>query len=493
MSLGIGTGIGSGMDIKGIVNALVNAESAPKSAQLNRLEKATTARFSGLGQFRSALSEFQSVLKELNNPSLFEKRSASSGKSDIFTVTATSKAAAGNNSVQVFNLAQTSKVALRGMVNPTDPVGTGTLKISAGDTSISVDIGAENNSLSGIRDAINAAGKGKGLSATIVNDPNGNGGARLVLSSDASGTGKDIVVEVETGSTDSGNLSQLAFTPPPTTDFKPGEVDPDDPLQPRVISYARDANFAIDGIALSSDSNRITDAIEGVTLTLRAAQTPEEIERASTINLNVSEDRAGVKASVRKFVDAYNKLLGTVGSLTVVTPVGGDDTKPVTGALVGDSSVRSFMSAIRGELGTPVTGAGAGELRLLTDLGISTQRDGTLRLDDAKLDSVLQNNFDQLGGMLTGRDGLMAKLENRVTPYTQTGGILDGRTKALQNTLSNVDSQREQLTRRVAKLETRLLAQFNAMDALVGQLSSTSDFLTGALANLPGVVRQDRK
>jgi flagellar hook-associated protein 2 len=491
MTLGIGTGIGSGMDIKGIVNALVNAEAAPKSAQLNRLEKATTARFSGLGQFRSALSEFQNVLKELNNPSLFEKRSASSGKSDIFTVTATAKAAAGNNSVQVFNLAQTSKVALRGMANPTDPVGTGTLKISAGDTAISVDIGAENNSLSGIRDAINAAGKGKGLSATIVNDPNGNGGARLVLSSDASGTGKDIIVEVETGPADSGNLSQLAFTPPATTDFKPGEVDPDDPLLPRVISYARDANLAIDGIALSSATNRITDAIEGVTLTLKAAQTPEEIDRASTINLNVSEDRAGVKSSVKKFVDAYNKLLGTVGSLTVVTPVGGDDTKPVTGALVGDSSVRSFMSAIRGEFGTPV--GGGGDLRLLTDLGITTQRDGTLRLDDTKLDAVLQNNFDQLGGMLTGKDGLMAKLESRVTPYTQTGGILDGRTKALQNTLSNVDSQREQLTRRVAKLETRLLAQFNAMDSLVGQLSSTSDFLAGALANLPGVVRQDKK
>ncbi|WP_304639801.1 flagellar filament capping protein FliD [Pseudomonas sp.] len=479
------------MDIKGIVSALVNAESAPKSAQLNRLEKATTAKFSGLGQFRSALSSFQSVLKDLNNPSLFEKRSASSGKADIFSVTANAKATAGNSSVQVFNIAQTSKVALRGVENATDPIGTGTLRISAGDSEISVSVTPENNSLSGIRDAINAAGRGKGLSATIVSDPGGNGGARLVLSSDKSGTGNDIVVEVETQASDSGTLAQLAFTPPATVDFKPGEVNPDAPAEPRVISYARDARLAIDGITINSATNVITDAIEGVTLTLKSAQSPEEIERASTINLNVSEDRAGVKSSIQKFVDAYNKLLGTVGSLTVVTPVGGDDSKPVTGALVGDSSVRSFMSSMRSELGAPVNSGG--ELRILADLGITTQRDGTLKLDDAKLDAVMRNSFDQLSGMLTGSDGLMAKLESKVAPYTQTGGILDGRTKALQNTLSGLDAQREQLTRRVAKLETRLLAQFNAMDALVGQLSGTSEFLAGALANLPGVVRQDKK
>src|SRR5690606_35344042 len=159
MAIGGITGLGSGMDIKGMVNALVNAEAAPKTAQLNRLEKSTTAEFSGLGQFRSALSEFQSTLKDLNDPSLFSKRSASSGKADVFSVTATSKASAGNYSVQVFNLAQTSKVALQSVPTPTEAVGTGKLTIGAGDKSLSIDVTEANNSLSGIRDAINAAGK----------------------------------------------------------------------------------------------------------------------------------------------------------------------------------------------------------------------------------------------------------------------------------------------------------------------------------------------
>src|SRR5690606_16040297 len=141
-----------------------------------------------------------------------------------------------------------------------------------------------------------------------------------------------------------------------------------------------------------------------------------------------------------------------------------------------------------------VMGSTTGEssdLRILADLGISTQRDGTLKLDDAKLDKVLENNFDQLGSFLTGKDGVLAKLESKVEPYTQTGGGRDSRTKGLQNTLASVDDQREQLTRRVGKLETRLLSQFNAMDAMIGQLSGTSNYLTSVLDSLPGVVKKD--
>src|SRR5690554_5330616 len=219
------TGIGSGMDIKGMVDALVNAERAPKAAQLSRLEKTTTAKFSALSQFKNSLAEFQDSLKKLNDPALFEKRSASSGKTDVFTVTASAKAAPGNYNVQVFNLAQTSKVALAGVTDPAAAVGTGKMTITAGDAVVEVDITEANNSLTGIRDAINAAGKESGLSATIVNDPNGEGGARLILSSEQSGKGNDINVSVTAGAEDTGDLSVLAFTPPaPGDDYAPMPV-----------------------------------------------------------------------------------------------------------------------------------------------------------------------------------------------------------------------------------------------------------------------------
>ncbi|MBL4832896.1 MAG: flagellar filament capping protein FliD [Pseudomonas sp.] len=484
---GLGLGIGSGLDINSIVKALVNAESAPKTAQLNRLERATTAQFSGLGQFRSGLSDFQTALKELNDPSLFQKRTATSGDSKIFTVTADATASAGKFDVQVRNLAQTSKVALKSVADPAVSMGAGSLDISVGATTLNIDISEENSSLTGIRDAINQAGKESGLTATIVTDPSGVGGSRLVLSSTASGTGNDISIA---SATPGDGLSELDYTPSATTDFEPTVIDPADPGAPRVISYARDANVVIDGIAISSADSTIDDAIAGVSITLKSAQSKEDLDGFKTVNLSVGEDRAGVKGSLKKFVDAYNKMMGTIGTLTSVTAVGGDDGQPLAGPLVGDASVRSFSSAIRGELGSTVGGSEG--MRVLADLGISTQRDGTLKLDEERLDAVLADSFDQVSGFLTGENGVLARLESKVNPYTQTGGILESRTKALQNTLSGVDDQREVLTRRIDKLEARLFSQFNAMDALVAQLSGTSDYLSGALQNLPGVVRQDR-
>lgn len=485
---GFGLGIGSGLDINSIVKALVNAESAPKSAQLNRLERATTTKFSGLGQFRSGLADFQTALKELNDPSLFQKRTASSGDSKIFSVTADATASAGQFDLQVRNLAQTSKVALKSVADPAVAMGAGSLTINVGATALNVDISEENSTLTGIRDAINKAGKDSGLTATIVTDPSGAGGSRLVLSSTKSGTGNDISIKSNTGG---DGLSVLDYTPPPpNATFDPTVEDPADPGAPRVIGYARDANVVIDGIAISSTDNTIDDAIAGVSISLKSAQSPEDLNDFKTVSLSVAEDRGGVRSSLKKFVDAYNKMIGTIGTLTNVTAVGGDDGQPLAGPLVGDASVRSFSSAIRNELGSTVGGSEG--MRVLADLGISTQRDGTLKIDDERLDSVLADSFDQVSGFLTGDNGVLARLESRVKPYTQTGGILESRTDALQNTLSSVDDQRDQLSRRIGKLEARLFSQFNAMDALVAQLSGTSDYLTGALQNLPGVVRKDR-
>lgn len=479
-------GIGSGMDINGMVKALVNAESAPKTAQLDRLEKTTTNKVSALGQFRSALSTFQTALGKLNDPSLFEKRSASSSAADSVSIKADAKAGAGNYNVQVFNLAQTSKVALAGVDNASDSLGSGTLTINVGDEALDIDL--KDASLTDIRDAINNAGKDSGLSATIVSDPSGASGSRLVLSSDTSGTGNDISVAVSSDA--SKELGRLAFAPDAgaDTDFKPPAAG-DDPLAARVISYSRDANLAIDGINLRSASNTIDDVIEGVSLTLKSAQSADALDKAETIKLSVSEDKGGVRKSITEFVDSYNAMLESVNKLTKVTPVGGEDSEPLAAALVGDSSVRSFMSAIRGELGSAGNSEG---VRMLSDLGITTQRDGTLAVDNTKLNKALDNNFDQVNSFFTGKDGLMARMESKVTPYTDKGGVLDGRTKALQSTITSVDAQRESHAARISKLEARLFTQFNAMDMLVSQMSSTSSFLTAQLDSLPGVVKQDK-
>ena len=484
-------GLGSGMDVRGMVDALVSAEAAPKTAQLDRLEKSTTAKVSALGQFRSALSTFQTALGKLNDPALFEKRGATSSAADTVSITADANAVPGNYNVQVFNLAQSSKVALAGFDNASDAIGSGTLTINVGDEALDIELSEA--SLTDIRDAINAAGKDSGLSATIVSDPSGEGGSRLVLSSSESGTGNDISVAVSGDAT--CELGRLAFAPPSGTDadFEPSPIDADNPRAARVISYSRDANLAIDGINLSSASNTVEDAIEGVTLTLNKAQSAEALENAETINLGVTEDRAAVRKSINDFVDAYNAMLKSVNTLTNVTPIADGNAEPLAAELVGDASVRSFMSAMRTELGSVSNGSG---IRILADLGITTQADGTLAVDNTQMNKALDNNFEQVNAFFTGEQGLMARMEAKVKPYTESGGILENRTKALQQTLTGpggVDDQRESLAARLTKLETRMLAQFNAMDALVSQMSSTSSFLTAQLDSLPGVVNQNKK
>ncbi|MDH1731071.1 flagellar filament capping protein FliD [Pseudomonas chengduensis] len=486
------TGIGSGLNINEIVTALVNAEKAPKTNQLDNLEKKTTTRITAIGTLMGAMNSFKTALDALNKPALFESRTASTSNSSVLKATAVTTAPAGTYSVQVQQLAASSKVALQsvsGVGNAPATFNSGTLEISAGNTSISVDVTAANNTLAGMRDAINEAGKDSGISATIITD---DSGSRLVLSSTKTGEGNDIQVAVtEDGETTGGNaLTTQAFSPVADPDNAGSFLKPSsDTGAGGVISQARSAKLTIDGLQLVRDSNKIEDALEGVTLDLVAAQSATDLTDGKTISLTVGVDKSSVKSNLQKFVDAYNALITSSAQLTAVVEVEGS--KPVAGPLVGDSTVRSVLSGLRNEI-VKMTGGGDAGVRALADLGITTGKDGKLSLDDATLTKALDTNFDQVGGYLTGSDGLMGRLSGFVSSYVATDGVLKQRDSALRGTLKNVDSQRESLNKRVESLETRLFAQYNAMDSLVGQLKRTSDSLSGMLANLPGFVRKDK-
>ncbi|WP_296275810.1 flagellar filament capping protein FliD [Pseudomonas sp. UBA7530] len=484
------TGLGSGIKIDEVVTALVNAERAPKTNQLDKLEKQTTTRISAMGTLTGALNTFKTALDALNKPSLFESRTASTSSSSVLKATAATTAPAGVYSVQVQQLATSSKVALQSVSGGTGATfNSGTLEISAGKSSISVDVTAANNTLAGMRDAINEAGKDDGISAAIITD---DSGSRLVLSSTKTGAGNDIKVAVtEDGITSGANsLSGQAFT---------AEVDPDNAdafLKPSsetgaggVITQAKSAKLTIDGLQLVRDSNKIEDALEGVTLNLASAQSATDLADGKTISLTVGVDKGSVKTNLQKFVDAYNALISSTAQLTAVVKVDGSN-EPVTGPLVGDSTVRNVMSGLRNEI-VKMTGGSESNIRALANLGITTSKDGKLSLDDAVLTEALDNNFEQVGAYLTGDNGLMGRLSGFVSGYVATDGVLKQRTDALQSTKMDVDKQRVALGKRVESLEKRLYAQYNAMDSLVGQLKRTSESLGGMLANLPGFVKKD--
>jgi len=582
------TGIGSGIDIDSIVTALVNAERAPKQGQLDRLEKTTTERISAVGALRSAVSELNTTREGLNSLSAFQKQTVSSTSSSILTATASGTLLVARFNLQVQQLASSSKVALQSVPGgASSTFNSGTLTISAGSSSLEVDVVAGKNKLTDIRDAINTAGVSKGISASIVSDASGS---RLVLSSTKTGEGNDIqVVASEDGVTTGTNaLTTQAFKPTASlplpvvaggaaSTFKSGTLDivagsaslnlniadGDDltsirdainaagtgqgisasietdaagsrlvinstngatvgvtatsagvgtdvganaltALNPAsgtaakyaapsgvsgaagVINTAQSAKFSVDGLQVTKLTNTVDDVISGLTINLLSAQSADDIAAGKTVDVNISQDKSTVSANLKKFVDAYNKLVSTTSQLTAVVQVG-EGKSPVVGPMLGDSSIRNLLTGMRKELSTLADAAG---VRSLADLGITTKKDGTLSLDSAKLDTALASNYDKVATYLTGTDGLMGRLSAVVKPYSTADGVLDQRQKGLQSTLLSVDKQRTALDLRIEKVQERLLSQYNAMDSLVAQLKKTSESLTGMLANLPGFVQK---
>ena len=489
------TGIGSGIDIDSIVKSMVAAERAPKESQLANLEKKTTTQITAVGALKSAISEFQAALGGLNKPEIFQARSATSSKSDLVGVAAGTTAGAGSYQVEVKSLAASSKVALKPFTNTVEAPATfggGTLTFKVGEKSLSVSVDEANNTLAGIRDAINAGGKDMGLTATIVTD---DAGARLVLSSTSTGAAEDITVEGETTNAGLGSLSLDALNFDGSIDEPKLSNFENDPQGyeaamalyregPMTLSKAQSAQISVDGLLVTSKTNKIEGAIEGVTLDLKAKAAANE-----PLTITIAEDKVGVKKQIQSFVDGYNKLIGVINAQTKVTSVG-DGKAPVTGALVGDATARTLLGMIRNEL---VNVQGDGAIRALVDLGITTQKDGTLKIDDAKLARVMDSNFTELPGLFTGDKGLATRLDEKLKPYTQTGGILEQRNKAMTETISDIDKQKENLNRRIASLQERLYKQFNAMDLLVGQLTNTSNSLIASLENLPWAANNSKK
>ena len=569
------TGIGSGIDIDSIVTALVNSERAPKEAQLSRLEKATTSRISALGSFRSVISELSSTLQSLNKLSAFQKQTVSSTNSSVLTATASSDVPVGKFSLQVQQLASSSKVALQSVTGGSAATfNSGSLTISAGTSSIDVDLTADNNSLLGIRDAINTAGSSQGISASIVTDASGS---RLVLSSSEAGAGNDLqVVATQDGVTQGANaLTALAFSAGNSTaqlptvaggagaTFKAGTlnivsgavnlgvvIDAEDSLDTirqkintdgagqgisasietvdggarlviqssnaedlsvtattddlsagdnsltslasvagsnsKTIDTAQSAMFSVDGLAVVKSTNSIDDVIEGVTINLVSAQSADDIAANKTVDITISQDKGTVRSNLQKFVDTYNKLVQTTNELTAVVPVG-EGKAPVTGPLLGDTSIRNLFTAMRKEL---VQLGDSLDVQSLAELGITTQKDGKLSINSATLDTALAGKYDKVAEFLAGDEGLMSRLEAVVKPYLGSDGVLQQREKGLQTTISSIDKQREALNLRIEKVQARLYSQYNAMDMLVGRLQKTSESLANQLASLPGFVKK---
>ena len=454
-------GIGSGLDVVGIVQQLVAAEAAPVETRIGQQEARTVSKLSAFGSLKSALADFRDKLEIMNSMTSFLKRKASSDASDVFSVSVSESALPGSYSVEVEQLAQSQKLISGAFVDPDTVIGTGTMSLAVGALTFDVEIDDQNNTLAGIRDAINAAPDNPGIAATIVN---ADAGSYLILTAEKTGAANAMTV-TQTGG--DGGLSAL-------------EYDPGSGLNALSESRApQDALVRVDGFDIVSENNTVTGAIEGVTLDLLSA------DPGNLATLSVDNDTDAVKDTIKDFIESYNTLIDTFDQLTDY-----DAENEIAAPLVGDATIRSIREQIRREFSSTVDSL-ALPFSTLSEIGIETQLNGKLELVEEDLSDVLAVEFTQVGQLFTATDGFAVRLFDLVETFLATDGVIETKTEGLESRIEELTDQRDALGERLASLETRLLRQFNALDSLIAQLTSTSNFLTQQLGNLPGFTRDD--
>ena len=452
----ISSGVGSGLDVAGLVQKLVEAEGGPKTLLLNREEAKVQAKLSALGSLRSALAKFRDSVAVLKNLDRFQGRQATLSLPDFLTATAGTAAVPGSYSIEVERLASTHKLQSGPVATAATVVGTGTLRIVAGGQNYDVEIGSTNNTLAGIAAAINDSAAGAKVMATVIS---GATAARLTITSRASGAANGMTITQSGGD---GGLAALVYPPSGT-----GLTQ---------LQEALDARVLIDGVLATSATNTVSGAIAGVDLTLTAINDPGE-----TTTLTVGYDRAAARKTIDDFVKSYNALVDSLKSLTsynIETRQGAP--------LFGDGGVRNMVDQLRREIGSNVASL-SGELDSLAKLGITAQLDGKLSVDSSDLDAAFAADFDAVGELFATDDsGLAVKLDTLLEQYLSTQGVFDSRTASLKSSIDAINDRREALTTRLTALQARYTKQFNALDGLLAQLQGTSNFLNQQLSHLPG-------
>ena len=475
--------IGSGLDVAAIVTALVDAEVAPKNNSLDRREAGLTAELSGFGTLKAALSTLDSSLADLKSGSAFESLSITSPASA--DIVQTGCPVEGNYSLSVSALATSQVLASSGFASATTVVGTGTLTILIGDPTyssgtsgsysgfaadatktVSITIDSSNNTVSGIRDAINASTAGVTASLVVDGDL-----TRLLFTCDETGKDKAMSLVIDDDDLDDSNnsgLSQLAYNV--ASGSFVGNLS-----EPRA---SQDASFSLNGLDLTNASNTISGLVEGLDFTLKSVTTGVD-------SVTVQRDSVAIEANVQKFIDAYNIYQSTLSSLM--------DYTDTAGVLSGDSTARRIQSAIRSATTGAISIVG-NTFSSLADVGVTSDRFGVLSLSSTDFQAALASNSDDLKEFFSGStitqnltdntdsNGLADTLTTVLDTYINNStGMLGSRETQINDSIRDIADDRADLITRMAKLEERYTRQFTAMDTLVSRLQGTSDFLSNQM------------
>lgn len=448
----------SSLDVNSIVSQLMELEKQPLKV-LDTKEASFQAKISAYGTVKSALASLQSAVQTLTQANTFKALGITSTDINVVSGSATTEAAPGTYNIVVDELASAHTVRSNGAYTATSATfNTGTLSIKVGNgAAVDVEITTNNNSLAQVRNAINNAGAG--VNATIINDGTNQ---RLVLTSKTMGLAGEITVTA----TDSGSGGTN-----PLSDLDSGNL--------QLVQLAKDAAFTVNGLSITRPSNTISDVVQGLTLTLAK-------EGNSTIT--VAKNPSAAVNAVTAFVTAYNAVVAQNSSLSAYDAANED-----ASILTGDATLRSIQSKLGSLVNARVSGV-TGGLSSLSQVGVSLQRDGTLKLDTSKLTAALNDPDKDVASLFTqttnGNKGIAIQFNDWLTQATGTSGILASRIDGLTGSIASLDGRRDAINDRLVTIEARYRKQYSALDALITSMSSTSSFLEQQLSNLPGTSKK---
>ncbi len=464
--MGISTsGVGSGIEIRELVDKLLESESKAKIAKFDSDEATTLAKITGLGQLKSAMSDFVDKLDQLQNINQFELRSVNATTANnvqVISATANSKATTGTYSIEVDQLAFAQKSGSKSFPENYTVVGTGTLTFHIGTATHSFDINVANQTLQGINDTINAASGSTGISSSLITT---NTGTSIVFSS-PTGTNNTFTVSVtddgDSNNTDNAGLSQLASP------------------NLNLLQAAQNSIVKIEGVPITSDSNTLSNAISGISIDLINTNV------ATPITLTVNVDVNAAHQAITDFVESYNTVFDTIKKLTQYDKNNTGKKNNDKGILIGDSTLRSIEFQMRRVITQMMPTQPAG-FSTLSQIGItSDQYTGKLIINDQQLTASLNKNFNAVGNLfMDSESGLLVNMESFVENYVEVNGIIQSKAHSLNESVQLIEDQRISLERHLKNLEKRLLGQFIAMDSIVARLKSLSDYLDTQLKNLP--------
>lgn len=433
-------GFGSGINTAALVADLAAASRTPKVQRFDALARANQAKISTLAQARSDLESFADSLAGLASGGTLRSQPVTSDNSAI-TVTSTPGTLLGSyaGEIVINSLAKAQTIYSGYTGSAIDPIGQGGMTLTVGATNYSINVNDSNDNLNGLASAINASGSG--VVASVINDA---GNFRLVLKGE-SGAAKAFTLSADQGA-DPG-LAQFA-----SAAMTAGQT-------------ASDAAFTVDGVAYTRATNSFSDVVPGMTISLKKADT------LTTIAISSTRPNDVLKQTLGDFVSVFNTLKNDAQSARVANN--------------GNPALRAFERQLSAFIAQPLTGDA--NIRSLSDVGISTNRDGTIALNNAKLEAALRDFPDAVEAIFNPpRDatrseatdpGIAFALDALRDAAVANNGTLEQVRSSLQREADNIAQNRNRMEQREDAYRTRLEKQYAGMDARISALKVTQSYL----------------